>query len=552
MIGKTTLALLSIAASSVAIAQEHCTSHTITERWLQTQGLHIDLAQEAAQLEQLGLRGGGVQTVPVVVHVVYNTASENVSDAIVQTAIAQMNADYQAMNSDYDNVRAVFAGSRANAMIDFCLATMDPDGNPTTGITRFQTSRTWFDPETQTDDMKFGPYGTAAWNTTQYLNIWICDISSGATGGLVTAGYAYLPFGGMVGSPIDGLVLDYNYGTGAGDRTATHEVGHYLGLDHPWGNGNCSPGDGISDTPATDQPSFSCSNQNLMRCSTLTQYENFMDYSNCTMMFTTGQAAVMSGVLNGSRSALFNSSGCDAGPTTVCIPTSGSGPSDGDFIDGVVLGTINNTSTGSISGPGYVDYTAMSTSLNQGAPYTITITSGDFADDHFTAWIDYNGDHVFSSSEKLGEVINVETGEVISFSFTVPVNAEIGNTVMRVRGVYHLSSEPSPTDPCFAYEYGETEDYGIEITSITSSVVEVSEMTLTVRNAPDHVLVSWPRATMDQHAMVLDASGRVIRSLTPTGGQVRIETSDLAAGIYQLTITLGSTRETVRFFVGGR
>ena len=171
MIGKTTLALLSIAASSVAIAQEHCTSHTITERWLQTQGLHIDLAQEAAQLEQLGLRGGGVQTVPVVVHVVYNTASENVSDAIVQTAIAQMNADYQAMNSDYDNVRAVFAGSRANAMIDFCLASMDPDGNPTSGITRFQTSRTWFDPDTQTDDMKFGPYGSAAWNTTHYLSL---------------------------------------------------------------------------------------------------------------------------------------------------------------------------------------------------------------------------------------------------------------------------------------------------------------------------------------------------------------------------------------------
>ena len=515
MIGKTTLALLSIAASSVAIAQEHCNSHTITERWLQAQGLHIDLAQEAGQLEQQGLRGGGVQTIPVVVHVVYNTNSENVSDAVIQSTIAQMNADYQAMNSDYDDVRAVFAGSRANAMIDFCLASMDPDGNPTSGITRFQTSRTWFDPDTQTDDMKFGPYGSAAWNTTHYLNVWICDISSGATGGLVTAGYAYLPYGGMVGSPIDGLVLDYSYGTGNGDRTATHEVGHYLGLDHPWGNGNCSPGDGISDTPATDQPTFSCSNQNLMRCSTLTQYENFMDYSNCTMMFTTGQATVMSGVLNGSRAELLNSTGCDSGPTTICIPTSGSGPSDGDFIDGVVLGTINNTGSGSVSGPGYVDYTAMSTSLNQGGSYSIIITSGDFTDDNYAAWIDYNGDHIFSSSEKLGEFINTTEGQAHTFTFTVPMSAVIGNTIMRVRGVYHLSSEPSPTDPCFAYEYGETEDYGIEITSITSSVAEVSEMTLTVRNAPDHVLVSWPQATMDQHAMVLDASGRVIRAFTP-------------------------------------
>lgn len=553
MIVKTTLAFLSIAAFTSAIAQEHCTSRTITDRWLQAHGQHIDLAHEAAQLEQEGLRGsGGVQTIPVVVHVVWNTNSENVSDALILSTIAQMNKDYQALNSDYNSVRTQFAASRANAQIDFCLATTDPSGNPTTGIVRFQTTETWFNPDTETDDMKFAPKGTAAWNTTQYLNIWICDISSGATGGLVTAGYAYLPYGGMVGSPIDGLVLDYTYGVGIGDRTATHEVGHYLGLDHPWGNGNCSPNDGISDTPATDQPTFSCSNQNLMRCNTLTQYENFMDYSNCTMMFTNGQAAVMSGVINGSRANLLNSNGCSGAPAVACIPSSGSGPSDGDFIDGVVLGTINNTGSGSDSGPGYVDNTAMSTSLNPGSPYTITITSGNFSDDHYAAWIDYNGDHIFSSSEKLGEFINDAAGEAHSFPFTVPLNAVIGNTVMRVRGVYHLSDEPSPTDPCFSYEYGETEDYGIEITSITTSITGSSSNTLTVRNIQDQVMVSWPRVALEQHVLVMDASGRVIRSFTPTGNQISIKTSDLATGIYQLTISLSGDREVARFFVGGK
>ncbi len=553
MLAKTTLTFLSIAAFTSAIAQEYCTSRTISERWLQAHGQHIDLAHEAAQLEQEGLRGsGGVQTIPVVVHVVWNTNSENVSDALILSTIAQMNKDYQALNSDYNSVRTQFAASRANAQIDFCLATTDPNGAPTNGIVRFQTTETWFDPDTETDDMKFAPKGTAAWNTTQYLNIWICDISSGATGGLVTAGYAYLPYGGMVGSPIDGLVLDYTYGLGIGDRTATHEVGHYLGLDHPWGNGNCSPNDGISDTPATDQPTFSCSNHNLMRCNTLTQYENFMDYSNCTMMFTAGQAAVMSSLLNGSRALLLNSNGCNGGSSAACTPTSGSGTSEGDFVDGVVLGTINNVNSGSTTGPAYVNNTAMSTSLMRASAYNISITGGDYAGDNFAAWIDYNGDQAFSSSEKLGEFTSVEIGETQSFSFTVPANAVIGSTVLRVRGVYHLDGEPTPTDPCFNYEYGETEDYSIEITSIANSIAETSSNTLTVRNAQDEVMVTWPRVALEQHVLVMDASGRVIRSFTPKGNQISIKTSDLATGIYQLTISLSGDREVARFFVGGK
>ncbi|MCB0771761.1 MAG: hypothetical protein KDB93_00095, partial [Flavobacteriales bacterium] len=78
--------------------------------------------------------------------------------------IAEMNADYQALNSDYGNVRPGFLSSRGNPQITFCLATVDPNGDPTTGITRQQTSRTWFDPDTDTDDMKFAPVGTPAWN----------------------------------------------------------------------------------------------------------------------------------------------------------------------------------------------------------------------------------------------------------------------------------------------------------------------------------------------------------------------------------------------------
>lgn len=456
--GRTLLALICLASTLGVAAQERCPSRTITERWMQTHGLHEDLAAMASGSEQQGLRGGGLQTIPVVVHVVWNTTAENVSNAVVHAIIDRMNADYQALNADYDDARPVFLSSRGDAQIAFCLASIDPDGNPTDGILRTHTTETWFNPDTETDDMKQDP-----WDPSHYLNIWICDISSGATGGLVTAGYAYLPVGGMVGSPIDGLVLDYSYGTGASSRTATHEVGHYLGLDHPWGNNNCVPGDGISDTPATDSPTFSCNNTGLMKCGTLTQYENFMDYSDCSMMFTSGQTAVMNGVLNGIRSGLLNSPGCgnSSGP---CIPVASTGTSNGDYIDGVELAGISNTGTGSSSGPAYQDYSATySTALAQGSEHSITITGGTSFPDHYAAWIDYNGNQEFDSSEKLGEFTSTAANFSQTLSFTVPIGIPLGATVLRVRGVFVGSGDPNPVDACFNYAKGETEDYGIVI-----------------------------------------------------------------------------------------
>ena len=95
----------------------------------------------------------------------------------------------------------------------------------------------------------------------------------------------------------------------------THEVGHYLGLVHPWGDGGCSSDDGMDDTPTTDDATQSCSNQTLMNCGLLTQYENFMDYAPCPRMFTIEQAAYMNGVLTNERALLSQSATC--GPNSV-------------------------------------------------------------------------------------------------------------------------------------------------------------------------------------------------------------------------------------------
>ncbi len=461
-----TLVLTASQAQTVPHDHRTCGSHKFTKQLLEQQGLSTDLLHQLPTVQSV--ERGGPLNVPVVVHVVWNTAAENVPTSTINALISELNADYSGTNTDLGTVRPTFQGVVGNPGFQFCLAQVDPSGNATTGIVRVNTSETWFDPDAETDNMKMAPNGSPAWDPTRYLNIWICDITSGASGSTITVGYAYLPVGGVVGTSIDGLVVDYDYGTSVGARTATHEIGHYLGLLHTFDEGGaCVNSDGFTDTPTSNSPTFSCSNTSLMKCGVLTQYENFMDYSNCTVMFTDQQAAYMTSVLMNERSGLLTNSACSGPVAGVCIPTSTNGPLDGDYINGVTLGSINNTNSGSTTGSTYNDYSAtLSTNLARGTAYTITIQGGSYAEgDHYAAWIDYDQDDTFEASEKLGEFTTTAAGEAQLINFTVPAGAALGNTVLRVRGVYHNTGEPSPTDPCYSYGYGETEDYGIVITT---------------------------------------------------------------------------------------
>jgi hypothetical protein len=254
----------------------------------------------------------GVINIPVVVHVVYNTASENISDAQIQSQLNVLNADFRRLNSDASNVWS----QAQDSQIEFCLASVDQSGNATTGITRTSTSMTSFGTN---DQMKFNSSGGKdAWNSSKYMNIWVCDISGGILG------YAQFPGGS---ASTDGVVIDYQYfgtiGTASAPfdlgRTATHEVGHWLNLRHIWGDGGCTVDDFISDTPSSDAANYGCAIGHVS-CGTTDMVQNYMDYSDdaCMNLFTAGQNVRMRALFDtaGARASLLTSAACGSAPPT--------------------------------------------------------------------------------------------------------------------------------------------------------------------------------------------------------------------------------------------
>ncbi|MHC1776402.1 MAG: GEVED domain-containing protein [Lentimicrobium sp.] len=146
-------------------------------------------------------------------------------------------------------------------------------------------------------------------------------------------------------------------------------------------------------------------------------------------------------------------------PIQYCTPSYIDGTSEGDYISLVQLGSISNA-TGASASPFYTYYSSLSTTLDAGSPYTLTLSPGTFGyGNNMAAWIDYNYDGVFDATEKLGNIDVPPTPSTGSITFTVPVTAFPGTTRMRVREVYFGGD----IDPCAEAFYGETEDYNVNI-----------------------------------------------------------------------------------------
>jgi len=263
--------------------------------------------------------------IPVVVHVLYNTPSENLADTQIASQIDALNRDYRNLN-DVAAIPAPFRSLAADSLIEFALATRDPDGKATTGVTRTQTSLSTFpydpfDPQAtaKLDKLvKFEEHGHQAWPRDSYLNLWACSLA----GGLL--GYAQFPGGAAA---TDGVViLNTAFGTNGTaatpgnsfnlGRTAVHEVGHWLNLLHIWGDdgGGCTGSDNVPDTPNQADsnagrpqfPHLSCNNEPHGD-----MFMNYMDYVDdvAMFMFTRGQIRRMDATLAGPRQALAQSTG---------------------------------------------------------------------------------------------------------------------------------------------------------------------------------------------------------------------------------------------------
>lgn len=305
-----------------------------------------------------------IYIIPIVFHILEENGPENISDAQIMSEMKILNEDWGHTNPDTgDAVTAHFKAIEGNMQVQFRLARIDPNGNCTNGIDRIYTNLT----NQANDNSKLNQ-----WDRTKYLNVWVCkSINSGTVINGTILGYAYFPFEVNNSPAIDGvLIANYcigNIGTALNPpvggnpaqfcRCLSHEIGHVMNLEHPWGLTN-SPGvacgdDGVNDTPITKGyysicPTGGGNAQSVLPinladttkagiCDTTSKkplhvvtenFQNFMDYSECSMMFTQGQQERVWAALNLNESQRNNlwdtanliATGVYTPPLAACTP----------------------------------------------------------------------------------------------------------------------------------------------------------------------------------------------------------------------------------------
>jgi len=275
-------------AADPSILQREAELEHFTRQWLQEHNARRDADTI-------------ILTIPVVFHILHQNGPENIPNEQVLDAMVVLNRDYRRLNEDLNQVCCGFQDIAGDIHLEFKLATIDPEGNCTNGIDRIRTSETFV-----------GDNGSKLnwWPRNKYLNVWtVQTIRSGA------AGYSQYP-SAVEGpnAPADGVLLLHDYigrdnqpdgwtGSEFRSRALTHEVGHWLNLQHVWGDTNGEDGappghmsptcgdDAVEDTPWTRGWNFCPDPAASNNCNDtiFENYQNYMEYSYCSRMFTEGQ-----------------------------------------------------------------------------------------------------------------------------------------------------------------------------------------------------------------------------------------------------------------------
>ncbi|MFT4982499.1 MAG: hypothetical protein ACI9UR_002373 [Bacteroidia bacterium] len=406
-----------------------------------------------------------VYTIPVVFHIIHKGESvgsvTNISAAQIESAVDALNRDFRRTSDD----GGIAQGAGPDTEIQFCLAGVAPNGSPHSGINRVNgTGVSGYSGSGITNSNEENVKDLSRWDNRYYLNVWVvseidgngADVSNVNSFFGGTIGYAYQPTNPVTwNADRDGIViLNLSVGNdptgsqgfrlwGAGEtnRTLTHEVGHFLALDHTFHNtGGCSEnncntdGDGICDTPVTVQGS-SCNNPTCNN----TQVENYMDYTSesCQDQFTTGQSNVMRAVLSasGARNELVNTSNCgassvnyDAGISAITTPNGALCITN--FTPVVTLNNYGSTTLTSVNIQYYVDGNSPTTynwsgslGSNSAAQVTLNAMTTTAGGHTFTARTASNTLNGSNSDQETG---NDQTGS----SFTVGAGgSEVNITV---------------------------------------------------------------------------------------------------------------------------
>lgn len=284
---------------------------------------------------------GGIRTIPCVVHVIQASPSIVITDARIQSQLDVLNEDFRMMNADANQIPSEFTSVAADSEIEFCLASIDPNGCPTTGINRIVSPANAAHVSSDAAALK----GLIQWDPYKYLNIWVPEQIVDAI-----LGYATFPTSLNFNPGQDGVVCNgENFGRGNGipvsvynlGRTATHEVGHWLGLAHTFSGGctgmtqsSCEfSGDNVCDTPPTASANYGCPNTQNTCAETYPSdlndmTMNYMDYvdDRCMYMYTQGQKDRMWFYLDNIRSQIWSganlsATGCDGTVSPGCAPT---------------------------------------------------------------------------------------------------------------------------------------------------------------------------------------------------------------------------------------
>lgn len=321
-------------ASIQLFAQKECVSASYQEELLKMQpsaGQRIATANTFLNTyrPEIMMSGAGsgpvtvpVITIPVVVHVLYKDAYQNISDEQVLSQIDVLNKAFNLQHADTGRIPSYFRDLAANCRIEFRLAKIDPKGRATNGIVRKSTWVTMYGID---DRIKYSDQGgDDAWDSDKYLNIWVGNLAGSMVG-----------YSSPIGGPKDrdGIAVKptafgtkgiasapYHLG-----KTVVHEVGHWLGLRHIWGDAACGD-DLVDDTPKQRTSNKGCPSGIKAGCDNTAygeNYQNYMDLTSddCMLMFTVGQMNRMrsSFAPGGPRHGILSSNGYTGTPVAAPI-----------------------------------------------------------------------------------------------------------------------------------------------------------------------------------------------------------------------------------------